>query len=528
MSLLTNNSETTILPGQFSKPTTVKSNLKSMCDPPQRIGDWRLGATLGTGTTGKVKLAENLRTSERAAVKIISTSQFATRPDLERKIHREIALMKLLDHPHLLKLLECRESPRHVYMVLELGSGGELFDYLVSKRRLSRCEALCFFREIIYGLEYLHQHGICHRDLKPENILLDRFNHIKIADFGFARWMKSNVAETSCGSPHYAAPEVVRGCQYDGRMADVWSAGVILFALLAGRLPFDDPSIRILLSKVKLGKYTMPHFDPDIVDLMTGLLQVNVEKRLTIAQIKNHQVFRTGLPDGYVLPSPIPLIELDEPIEFNFSNADAFETLLLSIGYQNTDEIKAELAEQTHMPAKTFYRMWSRETGIESLPWSNRESKPVYEECEFTMSPRAFLQSGNTIEPFTRKSSAPMRGSLQSPDSVRSLAIQPGWLYILEEEHCQPIRLQGIVLPLEVAMFRIQLLFRQEDFEYFHPSDLGYIARKVEPEFVVTILAAFASAGEMELEVTGIKGPASDFEDFVEKLRVVLEELRKE
>jgi BR serine/threonine kinase len=158
---------------------------------------------------------------------------------LEQKIKREIALMRLLDHPHILKLLEVCESPGHLYLILEYGCHGELFDYLVTRRRLDPPNALSLFREIIYGLDYMHSVGICHRDLKTENLLLDEHDHILIADFGFARWMRSNLAETSCGSPHYTAPEVIKGLQYDGRGADVWSSGVILYALLTVRLLFE-------------------------------------------------------------------------------------------------------------------------------------------------------------------------------------------------------------------------------------------------------------------------------------------------
>jgi BR serine/threonine kinase len=141
--------------------------------------------------------------------------------------------MRVLDHPSLLKFIEVFESPRHLYIFIEFAQHGELFDYLVTRRRLTEDVAMKFFRQIIYGLDYLHEHAICHRDLKPENILLDENDNIRIADFGFARWMPTNIAETSCGSPHYAAPEVVRGIQYDGRCADIWSCGVILYALLA-------------------------------------------------------------------------------------------------------------------------------------------------------------------------------------------------------------------------------------------------------------------------------------------------------
>jgi BR serine/threonine kinase len=197
------------------------------------MGPYLLVRCLGNGTTGKVKLAIHRESNQHYAIKDIAKSIFDERPQLQNKIRREIALMQLLDHPHILKLVDILESPRHLYIVLEYASEGELFSFLVTRRTLSEDVAMRFFRQIIYGLEYLHMMGICHRDLKPENILLDQNLSLKIADFGFARFLRTNIAETSCGSPHYAAPEVIRGQPYDGRCADVWSCGVILFALLA-------------------------------------------------------------------------------------------------------------------------------------------------------------------------------------------------------------------------------------------------------------------------------------------------------
>ena len=197
------------------------------------IGDYTVIKTLGVGTTGKVKLAQHKVTNQLVAIKIIKKANFLVKPNLEFKIQREIALMRLLDHPHILKLLDVFESERHLHLVLEYAENGELFDYLVRSQSLREDQALDIFRQLIYGLDYLHAHNICHRDLKPENILLDSNMHIKIGDFGFARWMRENIAETSCGSPHYAAPEVIKGNPYDGLAADLWSAGVILYALLA-------------------------------------------------------------------------------------------------------------------------------------------------------------------------------------------------------------------------------------------------------------------------------------------------------
>ncbi|KAH0785585.1 CAMK family protein kinase [Histomonas meleagridis] len=198
----------------------------------KQIFGYLLGRTLGTGTTGKVKLAERKDDGTKVAIKIIKKSAFTERPGLEKKIRREIALMRLFQHPSLLELIQIGESAKHIFIVMEYAVCGELFDYLVSRQNVDQHTVMKIFRQLIYGLEYIHKHGICHRDIKPENILLDEHHNIKIADFGLARWMSCNVAKTSCGSPHYSAPEVIKNKIYDGRMADVWSCGVVLYALL--------------------------------------------------------------------------------------------------------------------------------------------------------------------------------------------------------------------------------------------------------------------------------------------------------
>ena len=196
------------------------------------IGNYFLGKTIGLGSQAKVKLGENKTTKMKVAVKILKKSHFLKKPTLARKIHREMSLMRVLDHPHLLKLIDVCETDEKLFLILEYAKNGELFDYLSERGFLSAQVAMTFFRQIIYGLEFLHTHSLCHRDLKPQNILLDEYNNVKIGDFGFARWMKTNVAETQCGSPLYAAPEVIQGGRYDGRAADIWSTGVIFYTLL--------------------------------------------------------------------------------------------------------------------------------------------------------------------------------------------------------------------------------------------------------------------------------------------------------
>uniref|UniRef100_A0A8C6FZ08 BR serine/threonine kinase 2 n=1 Tax=Moschus moschiferus TaxID=68415 RepID=A0A8C6FZ08_MOSMO len=225
----------------------------------QYVGPYRLEKTLGKGQTGLVKLGIHCVTCQKVAVKIVNREKLS-----------ESVLMK--------------------YLVLEHVSGGELFDYLVKKGRLTPKEARKFFRQIISALDFCHSHSICHRDLKPENLLLDEKNNIRIADFGMASLqVGDSLLETSCGSPHYACPEVIRGEKYDGRKADVWSCGVILFALLVGALPFDDDNLRQLLEKVKRGVFHMPHFiPPDCQSLLRGMIEVDAARRLTLEHIQKH------------------------------------------------------------------------------------------------------------------------------------------------------------------------------------------------------------------------------------------------
>ncbi|XP_043308439.1 serine/threonine-protein kinase BRSK2 isoform X4 [Cervus canadensis] len=254
----------------------------------QYVGPYRLEKTLGKGQTGLVKLGVHCVTCQKVAVKIVNREKLSE--SVLMKVEREIAILKLIEHPHVLKLHDVYENKKYLYLVLEHVSGGELFDYLVKKGRLTPKEARKFFRQIISALDFCHSHSICHRDLKPENLLLDEKNNIRIADFGMASLqVGDSLLETSCGSPHYACPEVIRGEKYDGRKADVWSCGVILFALLVGALPFDDDNLRQLLEKVKRGVFHMPHFiPPDCQSLLRGMIEVDAARRLTLEHIQKH------------------------------------------------------------------------------------------------------------------------------------------------------------------------------------------------------------------------------------------------
>ncbi|EGC29439.1 hypothetical protein DICPUDRAFT_58802 [Dictyostelium purpureum] len=262
------------------------------------IGNYRLDKTLGIGSFGKVKLAEHVKTGVKVAIKILNRTKIKNLK-MDEKIRREIQNMKLFRHPHIIKLYEVIETTTDIFMVMEYVTGGELFEYIVKNGKLSEDESRRLFQQMISGVDYCHHHMVVHRDLKPENLLLDPVNKcIKIADFGLSNMMQDgDFLKTSCGSPNYAAPEVISGKLYAGPEVDVWSCGVILYAFLCAKLPFDDENIPMLFKKIREGVFNIPDFvSPSCADLIRKMLVVDPVKRVTIHEIRNHPWFQVKLP----------------------------------------------------------------------------------------------------------------------------------------------------------------------------------------------------------------------------------------
>uniref|UniRef100_A0A7S2PPV1 non-specific serine/threonine protein kinase n=1 Tax=Leptocylindrus danicus TaxID=163516 RepID=A0A7S2PPV1_9STRA len=280
---------------------------------PVQIGQFILGKNLGIGAFGKVKLATHCVTGQKVAIKILNKAKIK-QLGMEEKVQREINILHLCTHPHIIRLYEVVDTPTDIFLVNEYVSGGELFDYIVSKGRLSADEARNFFHQIVSGVEYCHFQKIVHRDLKPENLLLDANQNIKIADFGLSNIMRDgDFLRTSCGSPNYAAPEVISGHLYAGPEVDVWSCGVILYALLCGSLPFDDESIPNLFKKIKSGMYSLPsHLSQLARNLIPRMLEVDPMKRITIPEIRLHPWFQHKLPP--YLRHPPELMEKRERV----------------------------------------------------------------------------------------------------------------------------------------------------------------------------------------------------------------------
>ncbi|CAN3355994.1 carbon catabolite-derepressing protein kinase [Diutina catenulata] len=314
-----------------------------------RIGKYVVLKTLGEGSFGKVKLAQHSVTGQRVALKIINRKTLA-KSDMQGRIEREISYLRLLRHPHIIKLYDVIKSKDEIIMVIEY-AGKELFDYIVQRGRMPENEARRFFQQIVAAVEYCHRHKIVHRDLKPENLLLDDNLNVKIADFGLSNIMTDgNFLKTSCGSPNYAAPEVISGKLYAGPEVDVWSSGVILYVMLCGRLPFDDEFIPALFKKISNGVYTLPNYlSAGAKHLLTRMLVVNPLNRITIHEIMEDEWFKEGI-DDYLLPPDLSKakhekIEVDE---------DVVSALTMTLGYPR-DEIIAAIdksnAEQQPQPS---------------------------------------------------------------------------------------------------------------------------------------------------------------------------------
>ena len=174
---------------------------------------------------------------------------------------------------------------------MEYAPCGELFDYIVKKKRLQDKDAARFFKQIVSGVEYLHRNKICHRDLKPENLLLDENMNIKIIDFGLSNMIKdpTDTLKTACGSPCYAPPEMILGKRYHGVLTDIWTLGIIVYAMTVGYLPFEDKDTNKLYKKILSCDYLVPGFvSQNAKDLMKKIIQVQPDKRISVDEIKRH------------------------------------------------------------------------------------------------------------------------------------------------------------------------------------------------------------------------------------------------
>ncbi|KAL7748383.1 hypothetical protein RI367_006345 [Sorochytrium milnesiophthora] len=326
-----------------AQSTRVKRGTGQKENPnePTVIGSYKIDKTLGQGTYGKVKLGIHLHTNEKVAIKIIEKANIQSQKQVAR-IQREIRFLKLLHHPHIVKVFDVLETPEQIFIIMEHIQGGELFDYIVTHKRVKEKEARAFYRMILSAVDYCHKNAVIHRDLKPENLLLDSDKTIKIIDFGFGNTFKPHgLLDTFCGSPFYAAPEMILGKMYEGPEVDMWSLGVILFALLCGHLPFDDENVKELYRKIASGTYTCPSYlSPGAKQLIQSLITVDPKKRATLRDAMQSPWVNEGYsspPQNFLPERPI----IQDPTTLNKD----LVTRLQAFGFA-IDDINKAFAEE--------------------------------------------------------------------------------------------------------------------------------------------------------------------------------------
>lgn len=269
---------------------------------------YRLDMTIGKGSYGRVKLGTDMYSGQQVAIKFLA-KDLMTKQAHWIRVKREINLLTLAHHPHIIKVHEWLESPEDVLIVMEYVSGKDLFDRINEKaeKRYGEAEARLIFRQMVSALDYCHQNRIVHRDLKPENVMIDSRGNVKLIDFGFANlFHPRDHLSTNCGSPLYAAPEIVQARPYIGPEVDVWSLGIVLYAMIVGALPFEDENLKGLYKKIGEGRFSFPdHVSPLARDLIQSMLQVNTLHRATMTHIRMHPWANEGI--GAIPQSYVPL-----------------------------------------------------------------------------------------------------------------------------------------------------------------------------------------------------------------------------
>ncbi|MBA0748031.1 hypothetical protein Gogos_004887 [Gossypium gossypioides] len=357
---------------------------------------FEVGRLLGQGTFAKVYQARNLRTGEICAIKTIDKEKIM-KGGLIDQIKREISVMRLVKHPNVVRLYEVMASKSKIYFVMEYVKGGELFNK-IAKGKLKEDDARRYFQQLIAAVDYCHSRGVYHRDLKPENLLLDENGNLKVSDFGLSAFIESSrqdgLLHTTCGTPAYVAPEVIHHKGYDGAKADIWSCGVILYALLAGFLPFQHSNLMELYRKISRGEFKCPHwFSPQVRKLLSRILEPNPIQRITVAKLMENCWFRNGYKDIDIPPpSPQPRT-LDSLITDHSSDSwepispvrpsyfNAFDIISLSQGLNLSGLFEKDLNQRdcsrftTRKPASDIVSKFEQIAQTESFSIKNKDGK---------------------------------------------------------------------------------------------------------------------------------------------------------
>ena len=344
----------------FKSPVQMTSETQSPRPViPRSIRHYELTGTLGHGAFSTVVKALNKLDNKMYACKVMAKTVIEGERD-KIMFQREIDAMAFMRHPSLVALRDFFWDERNYYMIMDLCNGGELFDYIVQHDRLDEASAAYLFKQIVQAVKYCHQLGVAHRDLKPENILIQKFPIVKLTDFGLCGFMNGHrLLQTFCGSPCYCSPECLQRVDYDGRKSDVWSLGVILFAMVTGEHPWNILNMSIMLRQILTASFTFPGYvSPLCRDLINSMLVVDPNERATIERVEAHSWLKLSSKAPYPplkqnLPQVEPgmtLYELAEKLKEHSENEDPATGILSPF----SSEVSEEKEEERMALTKSF------------------------------------------------------------------------------------------------------------------------------------------------------------------------------
>ncbi|OIR57029.1 MAG: CAMK/CAMKL protein kinase [Amphiamblys sp. WSBS2006] len=323
----------------------------------ERFQSYKIINTIGKGSYGVVKKCVHIPTGRVYAIKFVEKGRI-TKPVQIVRLKREITILKLLNHPNIVKIFGAHETEKELAIVMEYVEGIDLFEHIRAQRKLSERDSVGIFRGLVSALHYLHSNNIVHRDVKPENIvLLKDSSHVKLIDFGFSTMYhpKKNLS-TNCGSPLYASPEIVSGRRYVGPEVDVWSAGVVLFVMLHGRLPFDDRDTKKTYARIRYGIFTVDRerLSAEAVNILLQMIKVESVLRADIAGVLQHPWVDPLQERGWFLEAEAMLAV---HFDYVFLSAKAVQRIREVPGYDDAEENEDAVRNDDESPQRALYRL---------------------------------------------------------------------------------------------------------------------------------------------------------------------------
>ncbi|KAE8728112.1 CBL-interacting serine/threonine-protein kinase 12 [Hibiscus syriacus] len=350
------------------------------------FGKYEIGKLLGCGAFAKVYHARNVDTGQSVAIKVVSKKK-VYKGGFMAQVKREIAIMRRLRHPNIVKLIEVLATKAKIYFVMEFAKGGELFTR-VSRGRFSEDLSRRYFQQLISAVRFCHSRGVYHRDLKPENLLLDENWNLKITDFGLSAFTDQirpdGLLHTLCGTPAYVAPEILAKKGYDGAKIDVWSCGIVLYVLHAGYLPFNEPNLMAMYRRIYKGEFRFPKWtSPDLRRFICRLLDINPETRITVDEIINDPWFKKGYKETKFHAEDFELKGDSTQSATNCLNA--FHLISFSTGFDLSGlfkefdfSVRREQFVSEEKPERIILRIEEEFRRIENVKVRKRKERGVY------------------------------------------------------------------------------------------------------------------------------------------------------